>query len=584
MKAFKFVLAMFFFILPINILSGEEIIKDGEKDNKTTTTMIQKSDSGVPRSVLIIPFYNMTPRKSEFGFLSEALRDSITSRLQNLDQFYFVNALEITNAMKKMGFEPDSMNELNNALRLASQLKADILVVGKFYILENKVMISTRSYDMVDFQDVVSSVEGNSGVDIFVLVDAISSDMARKMQEKYPKMEEFKSSNELFAANYAGVKLGDEYSYLKSVLENSKFKATFYPDKKMMFINGYISDAFKTDLVILYFDSNNRLSNIYIDALSVKQELKKITITDQKQRMIRVFGEKYKNIGDDNYFWEGRENSFELINRFTHQGEIRMFYHFFNNKNKVNFDTFEKDINFFKKDGFEFSIGGGLNSFFTFKSANSLIFKDDGDYNEERNFSFPIKIGFFLPISFTYVYNRDSIGFSYLIGYEPGFVSKLFFAGPMYYLGTFNMSLALRMKFVDKKKLYLKNVIEIGAHFETEWLYDRDNVDTKYYRKNPDDLTKYLIKGDFNISLGPVFRFGQEIRYGNFTYEPYFVFGATFGTENINYNGKKYEFEKVTNEEYYKKIGVEPPQNRYFMSNIFIGHEIRFSYYKVSYK
>ncbi|HOV15009.1 MAG TPA: hypothetical protein PK771_12035 [Spirochaetota bacterium] len=579
MRLSKIILFFLFFFFGANLLVSQDTVK--KDDEKEIKDKIEKNEGKIPRSVLIVPFYNMTPRKSEFNFLSEALRDSITSRLQNLDQFYFVNSLEVTNAMRRLGFEPESMNEINNALRLASHLKADILVVGKFYILENKVMISTRSYDMINFEDIVSSVEGNTGVDIFVLVDAISSDMARKMEEKYPKLDEFKSSNALFASNYSGIKLGDNYESLKNLLSNSKFPSTYYPDKKMMFLRGYISEAFKTNLIVLYFDNNNKLSNIFIDALSVKQEQRKVTITDQKHRMIRVFGEEFKDTGDENYFWEGKENSFELINRFTHQGEMRMFYHFFSNKHKIEYSTMEKDINFFKKDGFEFSVGAGLNSLIYEKIATNLVFHEDGNYDEMMNISIPIKFGIFLPISFSYVYNRHSIGFNLSINYQPGFIYKYVFTEPIYFLNTFNVSLSLRMKFVDKKNIYMKNVFEIGAMLETEWLYDRDNTDSKYYKRNPDASGKDGVRADFYIAGGPIFRVGREMRYGNFTYEPYFVFGATFGTENFNYKGKLYDKQKIKNEELYKRLNIEPVSDPYFAANIFIGHEIRFSFYKV---
>ena len=290
MKFLKIIFLLILVLFAFSFLVAEE-----NKDDNSELKESEIKDGAIPRSVLIVPFYNMTPRKTEFNFLSDALRDAITSRLQNLDQFYFVNPIEVTNSMSSLGFNPASMNNINNALRLASHLKADILVVGKFYILEEKVMISTRSYDMIDFQDVVSSVEGNTGVDIFVLVDALSSDMARKMEEKYPKISEFKSSNELFYNNYSGVKIGDDYTRLKNLISNSKFPKAFYSSKRMMFIRGQISDAFKTNLIALYFDKNNKLSNIFIDALLVKQELRKINSTDQKNRMIRIFGDNSDN-------------------------------------------------------------------------------------------------------------------------------------------------------------------------------------------------------------------------------------------------------------------------------------------------
>lgn len=137
----------------------------------------------VKRTILILPFFNIN-NVEKYNYIGDTLRDALKSELIKTDYYLFINFSDIENTIKKLKYTNEDTIKEVNAKDLAVRLKADVVVIGKFIIIEEKIMIQIEAIDIFKNQTVASTTtKGEIGLDIFRIIEESTKDMAGKMIE-----------------------------------------------------------------------------------------------------------------------------------------------------------------------------------------------------------------------------------------------------------------------------------------------------------------------------------------------------------------------------------------------------------------
>ena len=143
----------------------------------------------IKRNVLVIPFVNSN-NDQKYDFLKDAISDAIKANLMNTNQFNLSNPLEIDKKISEMGFYKEKILEPANAIAIAKSLKSDVVVVGKFIAIDDKVMIQIQAIDVFTEEIViVTNQSGSLGINLLKLIDNVSKNLSVKMAEKFPKVD-----------------------------------------------------------------------------------------------------------------------------------------------------------------------------------------------------------------------------------------------------------------------------------------------------------------------------------------------------------------------------------------------------------
>jgi TolB-like protein len=146
-------------------------------------------DAGIKRTIAIIPFINQNNLK-EFDYLKDTLRDSLKSQIIKSDQFLLADFAEMEKEINKMNVSPEETIKVSNAKSIAVKTKSDIVITGKYLIINEEIMVQMDAYDiftglLVDS----SSIKGDVGLDIFRIVDEVTKDMSGKLVKKLQKVD-----------------------------------------------------------------------------------------------------------------------------------------------------------------------------------------------------------------------------------------------------------------------------------------------------------------------------------------------------------------------------------------------------------
>jgi len=148
-----------------------------------------KKDEKIKRTIAILPIANQN-NVAEYNYLVYTIRDALKAQLLQTDQFLFSSFSEIDNELTRMNIKDQAMIGEENAKAVALKVKADVVVIGKFVVIADKIMIQMEAFDIFINQSVASaSIRGEIGLDIFRIVDDVSVSMADKMAKKLTMVE-----------------------------------------------------------------------------------------------------------------------------------------------------------------------------------------------------------------------------------------------------------------------------------------------------------------------------------------------------------------------------------------------------------
>src|SRR4030042_4533244 len=144
----------------------------------------KKEKELLKRTVSILPFYNQNSME-KYDYLSDTIRDSLKAKLVLTDSFILTSFSLIDDKMKKYKLTPGEAIRDDNTKKIAYAVKSDIAVVGKFVIIEDKIMVNIEAIDIFTGQiTATSQINGEIGLDIFRIVNRVTEDITAKMNSK----------------------------------------------------------------------------------------------------------------------------------------------------------------------------------------------------------------------------------------------------------------------------------------------------------------------------------------------------------------------------------------------------------------
>jgi len=141
------------------------------------------------RTIVILPFVNQN-KITDYSYLSNTLIVSLKAKLLNADLFNFVSFSDVDSAIKNYELKENDFNDIVKSTELALNLKSDILIIGKYSVVRDKIIISSTAVDVLGSQSAVySTVKGKTGVEILDLIDSISRQMTIKISKEFPQID-----------------------------------------------------------------------------------------------------------------------------------------------------------------------------------------------------------------------------------------------------------------------------------------------------------------------------------------------------------------------------------------------------------
>jgi TolB-like protein len=150
---------------------------------------IEKKEENIKRTIMILPFLNKNDVK-KYSYLSDSIRDALKAKLLDGDNFILTNLSSIDSKISELGFNKESVMEETNAKQVALKLKADVIVFGKYIIIEDKIMVQIDALDIFTKETIASStLKGELGLDIFRIIDESVDDIAKKLKAKLTQVK-----------------------------------------------------------------------------------------------------------------------------------------------------------------------------------------------------------------------------------------------------------------------------------------------------------------------------------------------------------------------------------------------------------
>ena len=138
----------------------------------------------IKRTILLLPFINKN-KVEKYDYLRDSLLNALNSELIRTYLFNFTNPVEVELIMDKEKEPADYYDKIENAIDIADKLKADVIVIGQYVIIENEINIQIKSIDVFTGEIVASTnLRGELGVDVFRIIDESSKDITDKMAKK----------------------------------------------------------------------------------------------------------------------------------------------------------------------------------------------------------------------------------------------------------------------------------------------------------------------------------------------------------------------------------------------------------------
>jgi len=156
---------------------------------KTFTNERENNTELIKRTVAIFPFVNIN-KVIEYNYLSGTIRNALKAELLNTDNFLFSDFSYIDEKIIKNNFSIEEMINEKDAKKISANIKADVVIIGKYIIVNKKILIQIEVYDI--FKDKLvasSSIHKTFGLDIFDIIDEISKDIKNKINENLGKVE-----------------------------------------------------------------------------------------------------------------------------------------------------------------------------------------------------------------------------------------------------------------------------------------------------------------------------------------------------------------------------------------------------------
>jgi|GEM_PF-1900339 len=154
----------------------------------------------INRKVVILPFLNINDVKKH-AYISDSLRDALSAELLHTDMFKLSSFAEVDGMINILGYTQENCIKESNAIHIASRIRSDVVIIGTYIIIGEKIKILIKAIDIHKQQLAINiNVNGYLGLDLFDVIDNSAKQMAIEMMKKLPPMtdEYFKMQKKLY--------------------------------------------------------------------------------------------------------------------------------------------------------------------------------------------------------------------------------------------------------------------------------------------------------------------------------------------------------------------------------------------------
>jgi len=146
----------------------------------------EKQKVMVKRRVLLFNFANMQKNIS-FNYLERSIPDAIIGPLKDTTMFEVMSSELIDDLIKKKTFSKKDLSKESTAIKVGQMLKADIIILGSFVIIGQRMNAQAKAFDTSSSRLIVSRSEAtNTDSSMFQAISNLANLLAKEMKEKLP--------------------------------------------------------------------------------------------------------------------------------------------------------------------------------------------------------------------------------------------------------------------------------------------------------------------------------------------------------------------------------------------------------------
>lgn len=150
------------------------------------TGSIERSDEKVNRKVLVLDFVNQNKMESA-DYLSGSIAEAMIDPLDKTGNFQTLNRDGGSQAAATLKIEKEKFYNEANATEIGKAGGAEVVVIGNFVAIGNKIQIQAKAVDVLSGRVKVSkSVNGKLDATIFDTITQLCDSMAQKMKSELP--------------------------------------------------------------------------------------------------------------------------------------------------------------------------------------------------------------------------------------------------------------------------------------------------------------------------------------------------------------------------------------------------------------
>jgi len=166
---------------------------------------IISTEEFVKRTVLILPFINKN-KVEKYDYLSDTLMDALKANLMNTGQFNLSNPVQLDINLNKLGITEANILKPSKTIDIARKLSSDVVLSGKYIIIDDKIMIQVQAVDV--FTGDIVIIENSTsqlGINLLILIDELSKNLTKKLVEKLPMVKKtyFKEMSQVIKDRWA---------------------------------------------------------------------------------------------------------------------------------------------------------------------------------------------------------------------------------------------------------------------------------------------------------------------------------------------------------------------------------------------
>jgi TolB-like protein len=292
------------------------------------------------RYVAILPFVNIN-QVNEYDYLSKHLIDALCVELSKNEKLAIIDNEIIDNQIIRLNIDIHNILFGDNPKEISLKSKADVMVLGKYIIIDKEILIQVEAIDIITNQIIAStSIHGKLGIDIFRIIDEVAMDMFDKVTKNIKLIDET-YSDEIY-------KIQNELLLEKEKL-NQRLKDNINVDSIYDLKNQIKSIVLKSDNIYVLINNFIKIEQIRQILIEKNFDYDTKELDELEKILKKEIAEKFVDLHEYILDETKKNNQFDYaLNYFNELSEIPVLYGF---KNLIEFSyNFKKKCEKLKND------------------------------------------------------------------------------------------------------------------------------------------------------------------------------------------------------------------------------------------